>query len=80
MTDYSDAEIHAIGSVFPECKVYLCDFHREQAWERWVKDKKSGMVSHLPMVKFFLESSEAVPGHNQDQMVHLSVETPCRNN
>ena len=43
MTDYSDAEIHAIESVFPECKVYLCDFHREQAWERWVKDRKHGL-------------------------------------
>ena len=24
----------------------LCDFHREQAWERWVKKKDHG-VSHL---------------------------------
>ena len=43
MTDYSDAEITAIGSVFPQCKVYLCDFHREQCWERWVKDRKHGL-------------------------------------
>jgi len=20
-----------------ECRVLVCDFHREQAWERWVK-------------------------------------------
>ena len=43
MTDYSDAEISAIESVFPQCKVYLCDFHREQCWERWIKDKKHGL-------------------------------------
>ena len=43
MTDYSDAEIIAIESMFPQCKVYLCDFHREQCWERWVKDKKHGL-------------------------------------
>ena len=40
MTDYSDAEITAIEDVFPECKTYLYDFHREQCW---VKDKKHGL-------------------------------------
>ena len=43
MTDYCEAEIRAITDVFPNCKVYLCDFHREQAWERWVKDRKHGL-------------------------------------
>ncbi len=45
MVDYSEAEIEAIQGTFPACKVYLCDFHREQAWERWVKDKKHGLSS-----------------------------------
>ena len=45
MTDFSEAEIEAIRIAFPTCKVYLCDFHREQAWERWVKDKKHGLSS-----------------------------------
>ena len=35
--DYSEAELGAIEEVFPSTKVYLCDFHREQAWERWCK-------------------------------------------
>ena len=34
MTDYSEAEMLAIQSVFPDCKVHLCDFHREQSWQR----------------------------------------------
>lgn len=29
-----------------ETKVHLCDFHREQAWERWVS-KTSNEVSHV---------------------------------
>ena len=29
--DYSEAELSAIKEVFPSTKVYLCDFHREQA-------------------------------------------------
>ena len=39
MTDYSEAEMGAITTVFPTCQIYLCDFHREQAWERWTKEK-----------------------------------------
>ena len=36
MTDYSDAEMLAIKKVFPSTTHYLCDFHQEQSWERWV--------------------------------------------
>lgn len=43
MTDYSEAEIGAIKSVFPMCQTYLCDFHREQSWERWTKERKHGL-------------------------------------
>ena len=39
MTDYSEAEIAALEAVFEDSYVYLCDFHREQAWERWIRDK-----------------------------------------
>ena len=38
MSDYLEAERLATMEVFPECTVYLCNFHREQAWERWVRD------------------------------------------
>jgi len=39
MADFCEAEIQALESSFPNSFVYLCDFHREQAWERWVRDK-----------------------------------------
>ena len=42
MMDYSDAEMAAVQSVFSMC-LDLCDFHPEQAWERWVKDRKHGL-------------------------------------
>ena len=42
MTDFSEAEISAIKATFTS-KIYLCDFHREQAWERWVKERKHGL-------------------------------------
>ncbi|XP_063234777.1 uncharacterized protein LOC134537844 [Bacillus rossius redtenbacheri] len=43
MTDFSEMEINAIESAFPKNTVYLCAFHREQAWLRWVR--KSGNVT-----------------------------------
>lgn len=43
MTDYSEAEIAALETCFPDVTVYLCDFHREQAWERWTRDSKHGL-------------------------------------
>ena len=43
MTDYSEAEIAALETCFPDTKVYLCDFHREQAWERWTRDSSHGL-------------------------------------
>lgn len=43
MVDYSEAEMSAIKTTFPECEAYLSDFHREQCWERWVKERKHGL-------------------------------------
>ena len=44
MTDYSEAELLAIERVLPNTKCFLCDFHREQAWERWVRNHKHGLT------------------------------------
>ncbi|XP_046845652.1 uncharacterized protein LOC124439471 [Xenia sp. Carnegie-2017] len=47
MTDFSVVEIHSIESVFQDVgtSVFLCDFHREQAWERWTKKSEHGLTS-----------------------------------
>lgn len=29
-----------------DCRVYLCDFHREQAWERWLSLTEHGARGH----------------------------------
>ena len=43
LLDYSDAEIAAVNKLFPATEVYLCEFHREQAWERWAKERRHGL-------------------------------------
>ena len=40
MVDYCEAEITALENTFAGCCVYICDFHRERAWEGWIRDKK----------------------------------------
>ena len=40
---YSEAETLAIALAF-QAHVYLCNFHREQSWERWIKDHKHGLA------------------------------------
>ena len=45
MVDYSLAEINAIEEVFPNAAAYICDFHRKQAWNRWVRSSKNNLNS-----------------------------------
>ncbi|XP_071820563.1 uncharacterized protein [Apostichopus japonicus] len=44
MVDNCEAEINALENTFPDCKVILCDFHREQAWIRWLRASKHGLL------------------------------------
>jgi hypothetical protein len=44
LCDFSDAEFSALQLAFPSTTVYGCDFHREQAWTRWVKDRKNALA------------------------------------
>lgn len=43
MADYSSAEIGAIEERFPDSTVYICDFHRIQALQRWARAKKNNL-------------------------------------
>ena len=51
MIDFSNAEIAALEEQFPDSLVYICDFHRYQALQRWSKAKKNGL-SHSEQVLF----------------------------
>ena len=43
MIDFDTGEILSLESVFPSIQVFLCDFHREQSWSRWVNLRKHGV-------------------------------------
>ncbi|XP_065648764.1 uncharacterized protein LOC136078033 isoform X2 [Hydra vulgaris] len=44
MSDYCVEEINSLEKVFEGCVVFICDFHREQAWDRWLKTKCNGLM------------------------------------
>lgn len=66
LKDYSGAEIAAVNKLFPRTQVYLCEFHREQAWERWVKERKHGLSDNQAAARLDLlrDCANALPNHN----------------
>ena len=72
MVDYSTAEINAIESVFEDVSVYICDFHREQAWQRWVKSGKNGLT--MAEQKMFLEFMQAIARARSENGYRKAVE------
>ena len=50
MIDCQQSEENSIRGVFPESCVYLCGFHRLQAWLRWLVNTKNGVSSHKDQV------------------------------
>ena len=77
MCDYSESELAALETAFPGVIVYLCDFHREQAWTRWVKDHKHGLsTSEADTLLTLLRACAwASPGEagNVDALYQLAV-------
>ena len=45
MIDFDTSEIISLTSLFDGIKVFLCDFHREQAWKRWIVKRENGVFS-----------------------------------
>ena len=79
MCDYSEAEIMSMESAFPSTIVYICDFHREQCWERWVKDHKHGLTETegAELLDLLRDCAWAPPSRSTDQtedsLYHLAV-------
>lgn len=41
MVDYCNVKINALHETFPESKVVLCNFHKGQAWDKWMRKKEN---------------------------------------
>ena len=56
MIDCQQSEENAIQGVFPESRVYLCGFHRLQAWLRWLVNTKNGVSVYKDQILGLLRS------------------------
>jgi hypothetical protein len=76
MCDCSDAECNTLQSVFPAAQIYLCDFHREQAWTCWVRNSKQGLTSEEEtLLRMLHRIASAPPGKESiDGIYRLRVE------
>ena len=78
MSDYSEAEMAIVKAMFPSTKVYLCDFHREQAWVQWCRAHKHGLIAEeantllelLRACTWALPANEGDPGDLYKQAVN----------
>ena len=50
MIDCSPTEMQSIREVFPDCGLYLCNFHRNQCWGRWFRTTWHGVSQHYELL------------------------------
>ena len=66
--DFDEREIVLLESTYPNIEVYLCDFHREQAWNRWVNKAENGVANVADQVKVYLRSIAHSITHSDAQL------------
>ena len=66
--DFDEREIVLLESTYPNIEVYLCDFHREQAWNRWVNKAKNGVANIAGQVKVYLRRIAHLITHSDAQL------------
>lgn len=78
MSDFSEAEMLAIKSSFPKTELYICDFHREQAWECWVKDHHHNLdASQAEQLLVLLRNCARASSPAQDENLSIDHYYQC---
>ncbi|KAH8019709.1 hypothetical protein HPB51_021031 [Rhipicephalus microplus] len=75
MVDYSKAEISAIKQVFPESQISICDFHRLQAWQRWLRRKENNISDPDEALRLIKHVASASNQHDFDKAVEVLVDS-----
>jgi len=65
-----------------ECRVLICDFHREQAWERWTKKSVNGVGESRALLLTLMRAiAKAETEHEYEQCLkNLKCSEIWRNN
>ncbi|KAL3187165.1 hypothetical protein MRX96_025895 [Rhipicephalus microplus] len=75
MVDYSKAEISAIKQVFPGSQISICDFHRLQAWQRWLCRKENNISDPDEALRLMKHVASASNQHDFDKAVEVLVDS-----
>lgn len=73
MVDYSKAETSAIEQVSPESQISICDFHRLQAWQRWLRRKENNMSDRDEALRLMKRIASVSNQHDIDKAVEVLV-------
>ena len=67
---------------FLDCQVYICDFHREQAWERWLAKSSNGLTDRKQSVLAKLRAIARARTEQEylDKLDHLKKSEEWRSN
>ena len=66
--DFDERKIVSLESIYPNIEVYLCHFHREQTWNRWVNKAENGVANIADQVKVYLRSIAHLIIHGDAQL------------
>ncbi len=72
MVDFSTAQINAIEMLFTDVAVYICDFHRIQAWQRWARSTKNGLSAKEQQT--FLDLFQSVASAKDEEQYKHAVQ------
>ena len=72
MVDFSIAEINAIEMLFTDVAVYICDFHRIQAWQRRTRSTKNGLSAKEQQI--FLDLLQSVASAKDEEQYEHAVQ------
>lgn len=76
MVDKSPAEHAALRAVFSCAEVYLCDFHRLQCWDRFLRTSKNGLTEHREKTFSMLRNiGEACTEDDYDKAYQVLVQS-----
>ena len=78
MIDCSATEMQFLRETFPEAKMYLCDFHRNQCWGSWFRSTSNRVTRHYEILmstfKKMVESPTISEFKKHEQFLrHLDV-------
>ena len=77
MIDCQQSEENVICAVFPDSVVYLCAFHRLQAWLQWIVNTKNSVSNYQTYCMGLLRAGGCEDGRHIHESINGPAEVAC---